>query len=102
MSGKTMTTITFDTLSYFEKLTSAGMPETLAKVQADALREIIETKLIENDKNLATKADVLAVRNDFKIALAEQKHEILKWMLGIALAQTGLMIVILRALSVIK
>ena len=29
-----MTTITFDTLGYFEKLKAAGMPEAQAKVQA--------------------------------------------------------------------
>ncbi|MDR2668596.1 MAG: hypothetical protein LBC14_01425 [Desulfovibrio sp.] len=93
-----MTTITFDTLSYFEKLTSAGMPEPLAKVQADALREVIESKFANDDKNLATKADI----NALKAAMAEQKHELLKWMLGIALAQIGIMSAILRALSVIK
>lgn len=31
-----MTTTTFDSLRYFEKLKAAGVPEEQAKVQADA------------------------------------------------------------------
>ena len=40
-----MTTTSFDTLGYFEKLRAAGVPEAQAKVQTEALREIIEDKL---------------------------------------------------------
>ncbi|MDR1686375.1 MAG: hypothetical protein LBR82_08055 [Desulfovibrio sp.] len=83
-----MVTSTFDTLGYFEKLTSAGMPEPLAKVQADTIRNLIE--------------DNLATKNDLKIALAELKHDLLRWIIGLVLAQTGLIIVILCAFSVLK
>ena len=44
-----MTTTTFDTLRYFEKLKSAGVPEEQAKIQADALREIIDERLVTKD-----------------------------------------------------
>jgi len=58
-----MTTATFDTLGYFEKLKAAGVPEAQAKAQADALREVIED-------NLATKRDLkeleLVIRQDLK------------------------------------
>lgn len=40
-----MTTTTFDTLGYFEKLKAAGVSEAQAKVQTEALREIVEDKL---------------------------------------------------------
>ena len=46
-----MSTATFDTLGYFEKLKAAGVPETQAKAQVEVLREIIEDKL-------ATKQDL--------------------------------------------
>jgi len=46
-----MTTATFDTLGYFEKLKAAGVPENQAKAQADAMREVI-------DERLATKRDL--------------------------------------------
>lgn len=41
-----MPAITFDTLSYFERLKAAGVPEEQARVQADAIRELVETSLV--------------------------------------------------------
>lgn len=47
-----MTTTTFDSLGYFEKLKEAGFTEEQARVQANAMREVIEERL-------ATKADLV-------------------------------------------
>ncbi|MCX4310224.1 MAG: hypothetical protein OSJ28_07990 [Desulfovibrio sp.] len=44
-----MPTTTFDSLRYFEKLKAAGVPEEQAKVQADALREVIDERLVTKD-----------------------------------------------------
>jgi len=41
-----MTSTTFDTLSYFEKLKAAGFSEEQAKVQANTMREVVEDKLV--------------------------------------------------------
>ena len=46
-----MTTTTFDTLGYFEKLKAAGIPEPHAKAQVEVIREVIEDRL-------ATKQDL--------------------------------------------
>jgi len=46
-----MSTTTFDTLGYFEKLKAAGIPEAHAKAQVEVIREVIEDKL-------ATKQDL--------------------------------------------
>ena len=42
---------TFDTLGYFEKLKTAGVPEAQAKAQVEVIRDVIEDKL-------ATKQDL--------------------------------------------
>lgn len=59
-----MTAITFDTLAYFDKLKSAGVPEPQAKVQAETLAEII-------DEKLATKRDLkeLEQRLTYKLTI---------------------------------
>lgn len=44
-----MTATTFDTLVYFEKLKAAGVPEAQAKVQAEAIKGIIDDKLVTRD-----------------------------------------------------
>lgn len=44
-----MTATTFDALAYFEKLKAAGVPEEQAKIQATALREVIDERLVTKD-----------------------------------------------------
>ena len=79
-----MTTTVFDTLQYAKKLKDAGVPEKQAEVQAEALKEIEQSRLNE----LATKQDLALVRQDFALVRAELKGEIklLKWMNGLVLA----------------
>lgn len=51
-----MTTITFDTLKYVERLKTAGVSEAHAKAEAEALQDVLGEAL---DTQLATKADVV-------------------------------------------
>lgn len=108
-----MTTTTFDSLGYFQKLKAAGMPEEQAQVQADALRlqseaqaaalrETLDKYDAASRKELATKGDIQDVRAELqnvraelKQELADAKHEILKWVLGIALAQTAVIVAVM-------
>jgi hypothetical protein len=64
-----MTTTTFDTLGYFERLKSAGMPEQQAKVQTEALREIIEDKL-------ATKKDLMDMESRLEAKVRELEYRL--------------------------
>ena len=72
-----MTTATFDTLGYFEKLKGAGVPEEQAKVQANALRDVIEGSLV-------TKRDLKELELRLTIRLG-----------GIVVACTALLLAIL-------
>ncbi|CAK0743386.1 DUF1640 domain-containing protein [Gammaproteobacteria bacterium] len=98
-----MTAITFDTLKFVERLTTAGVPEAHAKAEAFALRDILTESL---DTTLATKADVDRVErklehveNNLKADIAELKYDLLKWIVGLALAQFGLLVGVLMKLS---
>ena len=62
-----MTTTSFDTLGYFEKLKNAGFTEEQAKAQANALREVIEERL-------ATKGDL--VQMELRLTSEMQKLEL--------------------------
>jgi hypothetical protein len=91
-----MSTLTFDTLKFANQLKTAGVPATHAEAEAKALSEVFETNLSE----LATKADLrelelrITSRSDSK--LADLKFELLKWMIGLAVAQAGLIIGLLK------
>lgn len=76
-----MTAVTFDTLKFAETLKHAGFKEeqavALAKAQQDALSESLTN-------STATKAD-----------LSELKVDLIKWMVGLSLAQLALLVGIL-------
>ncbi len=78
-----MTAITFDTLAYSNKLQDAGMSreqaDAMAKAQAEAMKELVA-------------AQELVTKHDLYIALSETKHELLKWMMGMMVAQTALIV----------
>ncbi len=83
-----MTTITFDTLKYAQRLEEAGFPRdqavAMAEVQKESLAEIM-------DVQIATKADIKDVRGDIQtIRLKLTEHDgqftLLKWMLGVIFA----------------
>ncbi len=79
-----MTTTTFNTLGYFEKLKAAGLTEQQAKAQVEVMAEALEQHNDSALQTLATKAD-----------LADTKHEILKWMLTISIGQIAFIIAVL-------
>lgn len=89
-----MSSLTFDTLKFSEKLIAAGVPEAQAKAQAkaeaeaSALSEVLEINL----KDVVTKEHL-----GYK--LAELKADLIKWVVGLALAQSGLLVGILLKLA---
>ena len=83
-----MASLTFDTLKFAEKLIAAGVPDAQAKAEAAALSEVLELNL----KDVVTKEYL-----DYK--LAEQKADLIKWVVGLALAQSGLLVGILLKLA---
>lgn len=94
-----MTTTTFDTLGYAKKLEEAGFTRPQAEAQASILRDILAMQDEAARKELATKIDVVEAEMKIKAELAEKiessKHEILKWMMGMLIAQTAMILLVL-------
>jgi hypothetical protein len=80
-----MSHITFDTLKFVETLKEFGIEEKQAKGIATAYQNA------SDDQELATKQDM-------QMALTEIKYDLLKWMIGLDLAQFGVLIGILLKL----
>ncbi len=72
--------MTFDTLAYAKKLKAAGVPDEQAEVQAEALKDIVNTELV-------TKRD-----------LTEAKIEIIKWVAGMLVAQAAIVATLVKLL----
>lgn len=84
--------VTFDTLKYAEALKSAGVPDTQAKVQAQALVQALE----EGAGQLAGKQDVEALRQEMKFQLADLKSDLLKWVIGALFVQGSLVVALIK------
>jgi hypothetical protein len=88
-----MTTTTFDTLAYSKTLQEAGFPkeqaEAMTTAQADALKGFLSAR------ELATKNDIKDLRFELRERLSDTKHEILKWVIGVAIGQAALLIAVM-------
>jgi len=83
-----MSTVTFDTLKFVERLEKAGasreLASALAEVQKESLSEIM-------DSTLATKSDIRTVHDDLvkidrRMDGLDAKFDKLSWMMGILIA----------------
>ena len=83
-----MSSLTFDTLKFANRLKKAGIAPVHAEAEAEALAEIFETNLSE----LATKGDLEKLAASLRQDLAHLKFELLKWVIGLGIAQTSLLI----------
>jgi len=70
-----MTAVTFDTLKFANRLKAAGVPAQQAEAEAEALADALSSS------DLATRTDLI-----------ELKTDIIKWIVGIAMAQIGLLV----------
>jgi hypothetical protein len=109
----------FDTLFYANKLKAAGVPAKQAEVHAETLGEIFD----ENEQNLVNKTDLKTVNDNIQmikielenkienlksdmllrfasvdVRFAEMKAELIKWVVGISVAQAALIISVLKFL----
>ncbi len=91
-----MSSITFDTLKFANKLKSAGVPEKQAEAEAEAPSEVLEVNL----KELVTKEyldakfqkELAPILTD--LAVLKTDSITLKWMMGILIA--GVMSIVIK------
>lgn len=96
-----MSTITFNTLKYVEKLKSAGVPEAQAKAEAEALAEALSESL---DTAMASRGDIVRLERrldsiDAKLDKLETRMDgrftMMQWMLSIIVG--GVVMLVMRA-----
>jgi hypothetical protein len=95
-----MTTLTFDTHDFVKKLKGVGFSEEQAEVitelQKTTVANTMEKARHDYDlDNLATKRDlkelelkIELVRSELKRDIAENKAELIRWVIGVGLLQT--------------
>jgi hypothetical protein len=81
-----MSAMTFDTLKFMRTLETAGVPTVQAEAFSKAFKDA------SGEAELVTKRDMQQMMSDMKF-------ELLKWIVGLALAQFGLMVGILLKMA---
>ncbi|GHU03538.1 hypothetical protein FACS1894158_02160 [Betaproteobacteria bacterium] len=84
-----MSTITFDTLQFVQRLKKAGIKEPEAEAIAEAVRDVqasadVATK--QDLANLATKQDIASM----EVKNAETKADLVKWVVSVGVLQTAM------------
>lgn len=88
-----MSTISFDTHEFIKTLQDAGFEPKQAEAVSKAF------KSASGEAELATKRDLELLKMDITLKIAEHKADTIKWMVGLSLAQLGLLVGILLKLS---
>lgn len=86
-----MSTLTFDTLKFANRLKAAGMDPRLAEEQAEALVEVLD----EHHKALATREYLDA---KLTATAADIKTDLIKWVAGMLVAQAAVVATLVKLL----
>lgn len=84
----------FDPLKFFDELKVAGVPEKQARAQAEAMRSAFAAYDASRMKELATKADLREVELRLDNKIENSKHEMLKWLIALLLAQSAFLVAV--------
>jgi hypothetical protein len=77
-----MSTITFDTLKYAERLEEGGVPPQQAKAEAQALAEVLAASEVASARDIERlESKIELLRSDLS-----GKFTLIQWMLGLLLA----------------
>lgn len=79
-----------DTLKFANRLKAAGVPDKQAEAEAEAIAEVMAEAVSTSD--LATKRDILDNQTATRQELHDMELRITKWVVGLALAQIGLLV----------
>ncbi len=83
--------IAFDTHRYVKRLTDCGFTEQQAETLADEQIALL-------NGNLATKADIEALRQETRATIESVKSDLLKWLFGALIAQGGVIVPLVKLL----
>ncbi len=107
-SAHTMSTITFDTLHFANKLKAVGFTDEQAQVITELQRtatdntleqarhdyhlDDVATKRDLKEMDTALRHEIELLRSETKRDIAETKAELIRWVVGVGLLQTSLII----------
>ncbi|QZA80259.1 CCDC90 family protein [Deefgea piscis] len=93
-----MSSITFDTLKFANRLEKAGMPREQAAAEAEALQDALGEIQSSLQGTQASKYDLKELELKLEAKIESAKFDLLKWIVGLLLAQTGIIAALVKLL----
>lgn len=101
-----MTTISFDTLQFVQRLRKAGINEGEAEAIAEAVRDVQDSADVATKYDLAlVQQDIAGLRKDvavieakLEVKIAETKGELVRWVVGVGMLQTAMIAALIMKL----
>ncbi|MFZ2854985.1 MAG: hypothetical protein WAZ34_12860 [Rhodocyclaceae bacterium] len=101
-----MTTISFDTLQFVQRLRKAGINEGEAEAIAEAVRDVQDSADVATKYDLALvqqdiaglRKDVAVIKAELEVKIAETKGELVRWVVGVGMLQTAMIAALLMKL----
>ena len=87
-----------DTLAFSKKLREAGADERLAGAIVEGITAADTSELATKSDLGEVKAEIADVKAELKAEIADVKADILKWMFGAIIAQTGIILAVVKLL----
>jgi hypothetical protein len=90
-----MTTLTFDTLQFVQRLTQAGVKEPQAVAIAEAVRDLQATSDMVTKQDLLNseaklEARIVQIKADLEVKMAENKSDLVRWVVSVGVLQSAL------------
>ena len=85
-----------DTLEFSKKLKAAGADERLAEAIVEGLTAADTSRLATRTDLAVVRTEIADLRSELKLEIAGVRSDLLKYMIGLFLAQAGLLVAVLR------
>lgn len=96
ITSQALDKVFFDTHAAIKKLQKAGVPEKQAEAQVELLSRFAEKELVTKGHFDLKMKDSDLKMESLKVEIHKIKNELLKWVVALMLAQTGLIIALLK------
>ena len=94
-----MPVVAFDTLKFANRLKLVGVDPKQAEAEAEIFSEIFELNLRELLTKEDLKCEISDLRKDIDAKIEKSKFDLIKWIIGLLIAQSGLLFTILKFFS---
>ena len=90
--------IAFDTHRFVKRLTGCGFTEQQAETLADEQVALLNSNLATKTDIAEIKSEIETLRHETKVGIEASKSELMKWMIGLMIAQGGLIVALVKLL----